>query len=136
MPSDRNILRKMSRQIPSSIPSNDEEVVVNWDPFALHRDRVEVIFVLRMLLFSVFKFGSSPHLLLLISCGSSGECPSSTLILGVFVLGRSLLSSDQTFQDLLTFKDFTNAASHVVMRSIPSERKEAMKEYMTKVRRS
>ena len=30
MPSDRNILRKMSRQIPTRIPSNDEGVVVNW----------------------------------------------------------------------------------------------------------
>ena len=30
MPSDRNMLRKMSSQIPSKIPSDDEEVVVNW----------------------------------------------------------------------------------------------------------
>ena len=30
MPSDINILRKMSRKIPSSILSNDEEGVVNW----------------------------------------------------------------------------------------------------------
>ena len=30
MPSDRNMLKKMSRQIPSKIPSDDEEVVVNW----------------------------------------------------------------------------------------------------------
>ena len=30
MPSDRNMLRKMTRQIPSRIPSDDKEVVVNW----------------------------------------------------------------------------------------------------------
>ena len=30
MPSDRNMLRKMSRKIPSKIPSDDKEVVVNW----------------------------------------------------------------------------------------------------------
>ena len=30
MPSDRNMLRKMSGQIPSRIPSDDEEVVVDW----------------------------------------------------------------------------------------------------------
>ena len=29
MPSDRNMLRKMTRQIPSRIPSDDEEVVMN-----------------------------------------------------------------------------------------------------------
>ena len=30
MPSDRNMLRKMSGQIPSRIPSDEDEVVVNW----------------------------------------------------------------------------------------------------------
>ena len=30
MPSDRNMLRKMASQIPSRIPPDDEEVIVNW----------------------------------------------------------------------------------------------------------
>ena len=67
--------------------------------------------MLRMLLFSVFKFGSTPRFILLSSCGSSLEFPSSTLIRGVCVLGLAPLSPDQTFQDLPTFVMYPLIAS-------------------------
>ena len=96
------------------------EGILSWrGPFSLQRDRVEVIFVLQVLLFSVCNFGSSPRLLLLGSCGSSGEFPSLTLIPGVFVLGRAPLSPDQTFQDLLTFVMYPFIASFLSLGIAP-----------------